>query len=114
MDSMPTVPAIQAAGRCVHAQVQDLASGPELAGWYRTHAPGTIGVASAFLPASDLDRSSSHLDSVIPAHHAPYAWCGYGTRSEKNDTLVVVRDTDLVHCNIYTHAWVVSRVRHVI
>ena len=86
---MPTAPAMQAAGP--YAQERDSANGPELAGWYLTHARGTSGVATAFLPASDLDRSSSHLDSVIPAHHAPYAWCGYGTRSEKNDTLVVVR-----------------------
>mgnify|MGYP006874445005 FL=1 len=110
---MPTAPAMQAAGP--DAQEQDSANGPELAGWYLTHARGTSGVATAFLPASDLDRSSSHLDSVIPAHHAPYAWCGYGTRSEKKMTpLLWSEDTDLVHCNIYTHAWVVSRVRHVI
>ena len=86
---MPTAPAMQAAGP--YAQEQDSANGPELAGWYRTHAPGTSGVASAFLPASDLDRSSSHPDSVIPAQHAPYAWCGYGTRSLTIDTRVVVR-----------------------
>ena len=86
---MPTAPAMQAAGP--YAQEQDSANGPELAGWYLTHARGTSGVATAFLPASDLDRSSSHPDSVIPAQHAPYAWCGYGTRSLTIDTRVVVR-----------------------
>ena len=53
---MPTAPAMQAA--VPYAQEQDSANGPELAGWYLTHARGTSGVATAFLPASDLDRSS--------------------------------------------------------